>query len=149
MGTRNGQLAVLPKVLDLTDSLTFSTTGFVFNSTYFQTISGMKLLMSGKGKEGNSAAREKTIKTRSTEADVIQFSGCKDSQTSADAHIGGEATGAMSYALITSLEKNKNQNYTHLLKDSECHELLLLNFPLCNPTHLYNSFLIFLSAADT
>jgi hypothetical protein len=89
----------------------------------------MKLLMSGKSKEGNSAAREKTIKTRSTEADVIQFSGCKDSQTSADAHIGGEATGAMSYALITSLKKNKNQNYTHLLKDSECHERLLLNFP--------------------
>ena len=81
---------------------------------------GMKLLMSDKSKEGNSAAREKTIKTRSTEADVIQFSGCKDSQTSADAHIGGEATGAMSYALITSLKKNKNQNYTHLLKDSEC-----------------------------
>mmetsp|Transcript_32037 Transcript_32037/g.61956 ORF Transcript_32037/g.61956 Transcript_32037/m.61956 type:complete len:203 (+) Transcript_32037:2-610(+) len=77
--------------------------------------SGLKLLMSG-GKGGNSAAREKTIKTRSTEADIIQFSGCRDSQTSADAQIGGQATGAMSYALITSLKKNKNQNYTHLLQ---------------------------------
>lgn len=74
---------------------------------------GMKLLMSGGG---NSEAREKTIKTRSTEADVIQFSGCRDSQTSADAQIGGQATGAMSYALISSLKKNKNQNYTHLLQ---------------------------------
>ena len=62
----------------------------------------MKLLMSGN-KDGNSAAKEKTIKTRSTEADVIQFSGCRDSQTSADAQINGEATGAMSYALIESL----------------------------------------------
>ena len=79
---------------------------------------GMKQLMSSPSSSGkNSAAREKTIKTRSTEADVIQFSGCRDSQTSADAHIGGEATGAMSYALITSLKKNKTQNYTHLLKE--------------------------------
>lgn len=78
---------------------------------------GMKQLMSSSsGGGGNSAAREKAMKTRSTEADVIQFSGCRDSQTSADANIGGEATGAMSYALITSLKKNKNQNYTHLLK---------------------------------
>ncbi len=81
---------------------------------------GMKQLMSSSSSSGsgkNSAAREKTIKTRSTEADVIQFSGCRDSQTSADAHIGGEATGAMSYALITSLKKNKTQDYTHLLKE--------------------------------
>ena len=78
---------------------------------------GMKQLMSSSSGGGNSAAKEKTITTRSTEADVIQFSGCRDSQTSADAHIGGEATGAMSYALITSLKKNKNQNYTHLLKE--------------------------------
>ncbi|KAL7543760.1 hypothetical protein ACHAXR_013058 [Thalassiosira sp. AJA248-18] len=76
---------------------------------------GLKLLMKGD-KGGNSAAKEKTIKTRTTEADVIQFSGCRDSQTSADAQIGGQATGAMSYALITSLKKNKNQDYTHLLQ---------------------------------
>lgn len=76
---------------------------------------GMKLLMAG-GQGGNSEAKEKTIKTRSTEADVIQLSGCRDSQTSADATIGGQATGAMSYALITSLEQNKDQSYTHLLQ---------------------------------
>ena len=40
------------------------------------------------------------INVRTTVADVIQFSGCRDEQTSADAFIGGEATGAMSYALI-------------------------------------------------
>lgn len=76
---------------------------------------GMKMLMkSGNG--GDSSAREKTKKTRTTEADVIQFSGCKDEQTSADAMIGGQATGAMSYALITSLQKNKNMDFTHLLQ---------------------------------
>ena len=57
-------------------------------------LKGMKLLMSGE-KGGNSKAKEKSIKTRSTEADVIQFSGCRDSQTSADAHINGEATGCL------------------------------------------------------
>ena len=76
---------------------------------------GMKLLMSGE-KGGNSKAKEKSIKTRSTDADVIQFSGCRDSQTSADAHINGEATGAMSHALIASLTQNKHQDYTHLLQ---------------------------------
>ena len=79
-------------------------------------LAGMKLIMKGDN-GGNSAAKEKAIKTRTTEADVIQFSGCKDSQTSADAHINGQATGAMSYALITALKKNKNQDYTHLLQN--------------------------------
>jgi hypothetical protein len=37
---------------------------------------------------------------KTTVADVIQFSGCKDEQTSADAFIDGQASGAMSYALI-------------------------------------------------
>lgn len=81
---------------------------------------GVKMLLnggSGKGKNKNrTAARQKTIETRSTEADVISFSGCRDNQTSADATIGGEATGAMSYALIKTLKKAKqNMNYTELL----------------------------------
>jgi len=33
----------------------------------------------------------------------------------ADASIGGEATGAMSWAFITSLRKNPNQSYVQLL----------------------------------
>merc|ERR1711862_1014216 len=76
---------------------------------------GVSLLMSGN-KGGNSRARNKTIQTRTTEADVIQFSGCRDSQTSADAQIGGQATGAMTYALTTSLKQNNSQSYTQLLK---------------------------------
>jgi hypothetical protein len=48
-------------------------------------------------------------------ADVIMFSGCKDSQTSADAHLGGQATGAMSFALIKALKENPNVSYGNLL----------------------------------
>ncbi|KNE65636.1 hypothetical protein AMAG_09619 [Allomyces macrogynus ATCC 38327] len=51
----------------------------------------------------------------STEADVLSFSGCQDSQTSADANIGGQATGALSYALIKALNENPNITFIDLL----------------------------------
>jgi hypothetical protein len=35
--------------------------------------------------------------------DVIQWSGCKDTQTSADTSAAGQATGAMSYAFISAM----------------------------------------------
>ena len=41
-------------------------------------------------------------------ADAIMFSGCKDRQTSADARIGGVASGAMSYALIAAYTQCPN-----------------------------------------
>ncbi|KAI8394209.1 caspase domain-containing protein [Radiomyces spectabilis] len=51
----------------------------------------------------------------SSPADVIMFSGCKDDQTSADAHEAGKATGAMSYAFTSTLRENPNQSYQQLL----------------------------------
>ncbi len=57
------------------------------------------------------------INIRTTVADVIQFSGCRDEQTSADAFIGGEATGAMSFALIKTIaEGGSHQSYSQLLR---------------------------------
>ncbi|KJA29744.1 hypothetical protein HYPSUDRAFT_31731 [Hypholoma sublateritium FD-334 SS-4] len=65
---------------------------------------------------GNSQKAEKiTRATRTSPADVISWSGCKDSQTSADTQEAGQATGAMSYAFIEALGKNKNQSYQQLL----------------------------------
>jgi hypothetical protein len=56
------------------------------------------------------------IAIRTALADVIQFSGCKDSQTSADAFLGGESAGAMSYSLIKALEEHGlEQTYAELL----------------------------------
>jgi len=63
----------------------------------------------------NTKLRLKNIETRSSPADVIMFSGCKDTQTSADAQEAGEATGAMSYALIKSLKGNPHHTYQELL----------------------------------
>jgi hypothetical protein len=53
----------------------------------------------------NSGAAEKAKQANTSPADVISWSGCKDTQTSADAVESGEATGAMSWAFITSLTK--------------------------------------------
>ncbi|KPV77110.1 uncharacterized protein RHOBADRAFT_34587, partial [Rhodotorula graminis WP1] len=59
----------------------------------------------GKRIMNGDKATEVTKQTRSSNADVITLSGSKDSQTSADANIGGQATGAMSWSLISSLTK--------------------------------------------
>jgi len=77
----------------------------------------------------NSDAAAKTKQTNTSPADVIMWSGCKDSQTSADATEAGKATGAMSYvssqpfgdkkadhqAFIAALTKYPQQSYVQLL----------------------------------
>ncbi|KAI9804137.1 MAG: hypothetical protein M1825_001539 [Sarcosagium campestre] len=60
-------------------------------------------------------AEAKAKATKTSPADVIMWSGSKDTQTSQDAQIGGEATGAMSWAFITALKKNPQQSYVQLL----------------------------------
>ncbi|KAL1988186.1 hypothetical protein VTN96DRAFT_716 [Rasamsonia emersonii] len=67
-----------------------------------------------KATQGDKAY-EKTKQTKTSPADVIMWSGSKDEQTSADANINGEATGAMSWAFITALKKNPQQSYVQLL----------------------------------
>ncbi|KAF7327712.1 hypothetical protein MKEN_00350700 [Mycena kentingensis (nom. inval.)] len=63
----------------------------------------------------NKRADEYSKQTRTSHADVISWSGCKDSQTSADATEAGQATGAMSFAFMTALQANKQQSYQQLL----------------------------------
>jgi len=73
------------------------------------------------GREAEQRARQ----TKTSPADVIQFSGCKDYQTSADAMeqvllflsklMKGQATGAMSWAFREVLLKQPQQSYHSLL----------------------------------
>lgn len=51
--------------------------------------------------KNTNSAEEFTRQNRSSGADVVMLSGCKDSQTSADATEAGKATGAMSWAFIS------------------------------------------------
>ena len=53
----------------------------------------------------NNGGAERSKQQNTSPADVIMWSGCKDTQTSADANEAGKATGAMSYAFITALTK--------------------------------------------
>lgn len=58
---------------------------------------------------------KKTVQTKTSPADVIMWSGSKDDQTSADATIASQATGAMSWAFITALKQDPKQSYVELL----------------------------------
>ncbi|KAF2857788.1 peptidase C14 [Piedraia hortae CBS 480.64] len=59
--------------------------------------------------------RKRNVQTKTSPADVIMWSGSKDSQTSQDANIAGQATGAMSWAFVAALKKNPQQSYVQLL----------------------------------
>ena len=70
----------------------------------FDKLSGAKTAFStikALGNEGN--AQDITAETRSTQADVVMFSGCKDYQTSADTNMGQGATGAASFAFVNTV----------------------------------------------
>lgn len=54
-----------------------------------------------KAMGGNSKAEAYARQTRTSPADVISWSGCKDDQTSADTNEAGTATGAMSYVSVS------------------------------------------------
>ncbi|KAL9468546.1 hypothetical protein ACSS6W_010240 [Trichoderma asperelloides] len=80
-------------------------------------IAGVASSIMGFAKQAFSGdeAYKKTVATRTSPADVVMWSGSKDDQTSADAFVGTEATGAMSWAFITALKANPNQSYVELL----------------------------------
>ncbi len=64
---------------------------------------------------GGDEAHKRSMATKTSPADVIMWSGSKDDQTSADANIAAQATGAMSWAFITAMKKNPQQSYVQLL----------------------------------
>jgi hypothetical protein len=45
---------------------------------------------------------------------VTMFSGCRDDQTSADASIQGEATGAMTWAFLETMKREQNPSYAQV-----------------------------------
>ncbi|RFU32523.1 Acting on peptide bonds (peptidase), partial [Scytalidium lignicola] len=64
---------------------------------------------------GGDEAYNRSLALKTSAADVVMWSGSKDDQTSADANIAQQATGAMSWAFITALKKNPHQSYVELL----------------------------------
>ncbi|CAG8600243.1 3288_t:CDS:2 [Paraglomus occultum] len=76
---------------------------------------GTTLFALGKKAATGQKVARKNRETKSSPADVIMFSGCKDLQTSADTMEAGQNTGAMSYAFIKTLSQNRNITYKQLL----------------------------------
>lgn len=68
-----------------------------------------KVTQSGGGNQ------EMVKQMKTAPADVICFTGCKDTQTSADASIANQSQGAMSFAFRNALLKNPQQSYLQLL----------------------------------
>ncbi|KAF9267795.1 hypothetical protein L218DRAFT_954986 [Marasmius fiardii PR-910] len=77
--------------------------------------SAMGLFKTATGQ--NQKAQKRARETKTSPADCISWSGCKDSQTSADTVEAGSATGAMSYAFITTLSSKPQQSYQELLNN--------------------------------
>ncbi|KAG2149074.1 metacaspase-1 [Suillus bovinus] len=80
-------------------------------SGVFSSVKGLIKTASGDRQKAEMISRT----TKTSPADCISWSGCKDSQTSADAEEAGKATGAMSYAFIKALTNNPQQSYQQLL----------------------------------
>ena len=59
-----------------------------------------------------------------TAGEVFCISGCQDEQTSADAFLGGQASGVLTHLLLNCLNTNSQSTYKwkHLLKDICCGE---------------------------
>ncbi|KAF9897860.1 Ca(2+)-dependent cysteine protease [Lobosporangium transversale] len=72
----------------------------------------------GKKITQNPKKRQENMMKKASPADCIMFSGCKDTQTSADAHEQGFGmTGAMTFSFITTLSQNPRQTYLQLLNN--------------------------------
>lgn len=84
---------------------------------------GIEMLLTGKYKKkkrkARKAAREKTIKTKSSPADVIMLSSSRDDQLSVDTKDYG---GVMSFAVVEAFRINPHPTYRELLV--LCREIL-------------------------
>jgi len=89
----------------------------LFDSCHSGSILDLVYLYSSKGRTKKSEVSKGFHQQKSSAGDVISFSGCGDSQTSADVRTGnGPAMGAMSNAFMKCLDANPKQSYLQLLK---------------------------------
>jgi len=65
----------------------------------------------------NYMSYSENYKYTETKGDVILISGCRDDQTSADAYIDQQSQGAMTYAFLDTLSKDKNITWRQLIQN--------------------------------
>jgi len=88
----------------------------VFDSCHSGSILDLVFEFHSNGQLKSSPVAHSFIQAKSSPADVVCFSGCKDTQTSADVVQGGVAVGAMSYAFLKVIKRNPNITYIDLLR---------------------------------
>jgi metacaspase-1 len=75
----------------------------------------VRLLKSDEPEPPQAQPKRKTIEQKMSKADVLMFSGCKDCQTSADASIEGQMSGAMSWGILQVLKERQEIKLNELL----------------------------------
>jgi len=88
----------------------------VFDSCHSGSILDLNYEFHSNGRVKSSPVALASQKAKASPADVVCFSGCKDTQTSADTVQGGVAVGAMSYAYLKVLKANPQISYIDLLR---------------------------------
>ncbi|KAJ3899843.1 caspase domain-containing protein [Lentinula edodes] len=89
----------------------------LFDSCHSGTVLDLPFIYSASSRLRGSHVSQRARARRSSPADVISFSACKDGQKSTDTFKGGVAVGAMSWAYCDVMTRNPNQTYQHILKE--------------------------------
>jgi len=117
----------------------------LFDSCHSGSVLDLVYLYHSNGRLKKSEVSDRFRKTKSSAGDVISFSGCADSQTSADVVKNGLAVGAMSYAFMKCLDENPKESYQQLLKNVR--EILRKNYsqkPQLSSSHKIDTNLSFI-----
>lgn len=88
----------------------------VFDSCHSGSILDLNYEFHSNGRLKTSPVAPAFHQAKSSPADVVCFSGCQDTQTSADTVENGVAVGAMSYAYLKVLKRNPQISYIDLLR---------------------------------
>ncbi|KAF7333793.1 hypothetical protein MVEN_02336100 [Mycena venus] len=92
----------------------------IFDSCHSGTVLDLPYSYDHHGRIKGLKITPQALARKTTPADVISLSGCKDDQTSADTFIDGEAVGAASHAFIKAVEMRPNQSYQEVMHEIRC-----------------------------